>query len=122
MLSNNKCILVYNIPKEEIQNLKNDGFKLIEVTEEMTNMRVIEILNGLKFETVDRGLTKEAVILFNDFSDEEIKSSISMIRQRFKNGIFAVVTPSSIEWRFSYLVEHLIEEREWYLKNQKGRA
>ena len=56
------------------------------------------------------------------FSDLEIKSAITEIRKRFKGGIFAAVTPTSIEWKFSYLVEHLIEEREWYLKSQKGRA
>ena len=52
----------------------------------------------------------------------EIKSAISEIRKRFKGGIFAAVTPTSIQWKFSYLVEHLIEEREWYLNKQKGRA
>ena len=54
--------------------------------------------------------------------DEEIKLAITTIRKRYKEGIFAAVTPSSIQWKFSYLVEHLIEEKEWYLRNQKGRA
>ena len=122
MLSNNKCILVHNMPEEEYIELKNQGFKLIEVSKEMTDMTVADILNGLRFQTVNANLSNETVILFNDFSDEEIKSAITSIRKRFKGGIFATVTPTSIEWKFSYLVEHLIEEREWYLKNQKGRA
>ncbi|MBE6053404.1 MAG: DUF3783 domain-containing protein [Clostridium sartagoforme] len=122
MLSNNKCILVHNMPEEEQRELKNQGFKLVEVSKEMTDMTVSDILNGLRFETVNVDLPSETVILFNDFSDEEIKSAITSIRKRFKDGIFATVTATSIEWKFSYLVEHLIEEREWYLKNQKGRA
>ena len=122
MLSNNKCILVYNAPEEEIKVLKNEGFKIIEVLEEMGKMTVSDILGGLKFETINNDMPRETVILFNDFSDKEISLVIKSIRQRFKGGIFAAVTPSSIEWKFSYLVEHLIEEREWYLNNQKGRA
>lgn len=122
MLSNNKCILVYNLPEDEANELKNNGFHLIEISNEMAEMTVFDILRGLRFETVNLNLPNETVILFNDFSDLEIKSAISEIRKRFKGGIFAAVTPTSIEWKFSYLVEHLIEEREWYLRNQKGRA
>ena len=122
MLSNNKCILVHNVPEDEINELKDDGFKIIEVSDEMTEMTILDILNGLRFETVNADLPKEAVIIFNDFSDEEIKLTITDIRKRFKEGIFAAVTPTSIEWKFSYLLEHLIEEREWYLRSQKGRA
>ena len=122
MLSNNKSILVYNAPKEEVSVLKNQGIKVVEVSPEMAEMTIADILGGLKFETISDSLPNESVILFNDFSDEEIRSIIKDIRQRFKGGIFATVTPTSIEWKFSYLIEHLIEEREWYLKNQKGRA
>ncbi len=122
MLSNNKSILVYNAPKEEVSVLKNQGIKVVEVSPEMAEMTITDILGGLKFETISDSLPNESVILFNDFSDEEIRSIIKDIRQRFKGGIFATVTPTSIEWKFSYLIEHLIEEREWYLKNQKGRA
>lgn len=122
MLSNNKCILVHNVPEEELKELKNGDFKVIEVSREMVEMTVFDILNGLRFETVNADLSNEAVILFNGFSDEEIKLAITTIRKRYKEGIFAAVTPTSIEWKFSYLIEHLIEEREWYLRNQKGRA
>ena len=122
MLSNNKCILVHNIPEEELRELRNDGFNVVEVSREMTEMTVSDILNGLRFETVNANLQNETVILFNGFSDEEIKLAITAIRKRFKEGIFAAVTPTSIEWKFGYLVEHLIEEKEWYLRSQKGRA
>lgn len=122
MLSNNKCILVHSIPEEELKELRNDGFKVVEVSKEMAEMTVFDILNGLRFETVNANLPNEAVILFNGFSDQEIKLAITAIRKRYKEGIFAAVTPSSIQWKFSYLVQHLIEEKEWYLRNQKGRA
>ena len=122
MLSNNKSILVYNAPKEEVSVLKNQGIKVVEVSPEMAEMTITDILGGLKFETISDSLPNESVILFNDFSDEEIKIAIKNIRQRFKGGIFAAVTPTSIQWEFSYLVEHLIEEREWYRSMQGGKA
>ena len=39
-----------------------------------------------------------------------------------ENPIMAVVTETSKEWQFNYLVEHLIEEREWYRSMQGGKA
>ena len=30
-----------------------------------------------------------------------------------------MVTPNSINWTFNYLINHLIEEREWHLRNRK---
>lgn len=121
MLSGNKSILASNAPLEEIKILKEKGINVIEVSNEMTEMKISDILDGFRFETVTNNIANETVILFNSFSDEEIKLIMSDIRKRLKGGIFAVVTPTSIEWKFNYLVEHLIEEREWYLKNQKGR-
>ena len=40
-------------------------------------------------------------------------------RSIVKKGVLAMVTPTSINWKFNYLIKHLIEEREWYLKNRK---
>ncbi len=31
----------------------------------------------------------------------------------------AVVTETSINWEFKYLVDHLMEEREWYRKQNR---
>lgn len=122
MLDNNKCILAYNVPEREINILKEEGFKVILISSEMTEMTIRDILDGLKFETFNSNRRNESVILFNNFSDEELKETIRSIRQNIKGGILATVTPVSIEWKFNYLVEHLVEEREWYLKQQKGRS
>ena len=122
MLNNNKCVLIYKAPEDVIDDLLASGYKIINISDEMVDMTISDIIDGLKFETVSANLPKDAVILFNNFSDEEVRLNIKSIRQFYKEGIFAVVTPTSMEWKFSYLIEHLIEEREWYLKNQKGRA
>lgn len=122
MLDNNKCILAYNIPEKELQVLKEERAKLIIISTEMVEMTINDILSGLRFETFNSNPRKESVILFNNFSDEELKESIKSIRQKVKGGILAIITPTSIGWKFNYLVEHLVEEREWYLKQQEGRS
>lgn len=122
MLNNNKCVLIYNAPEEVIDDLLASGYRIIDISNEMIDMTISDIIDGLKFETVNKKLSDETIILFNNFSDEEVRLNIKSIRGIYKEGIFAVVTPTSMEWKFSYLIEHLIEEREWYLKNQKGRA
>lgn len=122
MLDNNKCILVYNVPQNDLKAIEKEGYKIIIVKNDMTNMTIKDILEGLKFETFNPKPINESVILFNNFSDEELKTCIKKIRETVKGGILATVTEVSIDWEFNYLAEHLAEEREWYLKQQKGRA
>lgn len=122
MLDNNKCILVYNVPENDLKTIENIGYKIILIKDNMTNMTIKDILEGLKFEIFNPNLINESVILFNNFLDEELRDCIKKIRETVKGGILATVTEHSINWEFSYLAEHLAEEREWYLKQQKGRA
>ncbi|MBU5453947.1 DUF3783 domain-containing protein [Caproiciproducens sp. MSJ-32] len=122
MLDNEKCILVYNMPLEKLNFLVEEGYKLIEVKKEMMEMTIRDILKGLRFETVNSKEYNESLILFNNFFDEELRELIRKIRENIKGGILATVTEHSIDWKLGYLLEHLIEEREWFLKQQKGRA
>lgn len=122
MLDNNKCILAYNVPERELQVLKEQEVKVVVISPEMVEMTIKDILNGLKFETFNSMQGRQSVILFNNFPDEELKETIVKIREKFKGGILATVTETSINWKFNYLIKHLIEEREWYLKQQKGRT
>lgn len=121
MLDNNKCILAYNVPSIELAHLRKANVKIIEVSKDMTEMTIKDILNGLRFETVKANPLKEKVILLNNFSDKELNEMIKNIRLGVRGGILAVVTPTSIKWKLEYLVKHLIEEREWHLKQRKGR-
>lgn len=119
MLDNNKCIIIYNLKTEDL-NFLNNKYKIIEVSQEMANMKIKDILDGFKFETVNEKDEKEFLILFNNFGDAEIGTLIKKIRENIKGGILAMVTENSIDWKLSYLLEHLVEEREWYLSQQKG--
>ncbi|GAA0860562.1 MULTISPECIES: DUF3783 domain-containing protein [Clostridium] len=119
-MNNNKALLVYGLSKDEINSLRLIS-KVIEIKPEMVDLKVHEIasgkLNEEVIEIVD-GMNEKA-ILFNGFSDKEVSTSIKKIRSAVKGGVLAVVTPISRNWSFRYLLGHLLEEREWYAKNQK---
>ena len=84
----------------------------------MTNMKIKDIVMGLKFETVTDYSTDEKIILFNNYDDKLLQSAVKKVRLIVKGPILAVVTPISSEWTFEYLSEHLIEERN-HIKGQK---
>lgn len=122
MLNNHKSILIYGLDKEAQQALLAPNYSTIVISKEMANMKLKEIIDGYKFESNDKELPEEKVIIFNNFTDEELQGMIKLIRAVAPGCILAVVTPTSIDWTFAYLVEHLMEEREWYRSQQKGRT
>jgi hypothetical protein len=74
-------------------------------------------------DTYDKQLPEEKVVLFNNFTDGELDKAIKSIRSNksFKP-ILAVVTPTSLDWEFHYLLEHLIEEREQARRYMQNKA
>lgn len=116
MLSNNKCILVYGLSSQELEELKKWSYKVIEVNPDMTEMTVTDIVNGLTIEIFNENPINEKVILFNNFPENELRTKITELRRFIDGGILAVVTPTSTKWKMNYLIEHLVEEREWHSK------
>ena len=121
MLDNNKCILVYGLSNIELLNLSELGYKIIEITPEMCEMTLMDVLKGTKLEIFNNNPIKEKVILYNNLSEYELRKAIMDTRQNIKDGILAVVTQQSINWKISYLIEHLIDEKEWYSKVRKEK-
>lgn len=119
MLENNKCILAYGLSKLELEKLKKLEYKIIEVTPEMCEMTLKDILSGIRLNVINTNPIKEKAIIYNSFFEFEMKDVIRETRNIVKNGVLAMVTSTSVEWKFNYLIKHLIEEREWYLKNRK---
>ena len=120
-MNNNKIILVYGFRTEEkllldklIEGKKIPGYKVIN--DEMSKMKIKDILEGYKFEIYNGTLPEEKVVIFNNLNDSEINVAIKYLKEISKKIIMAVTTPTSINWTFGYLIEHLIEEREWYQK------
>ena len=96
MLNNSKAILTYGLNEKETKDFQATGHKVINISNE--------------------------VVIFSNFPDEELQMMVSIAKVITENPIMAVVTETSKEWQFNYLVEHLIEEREWYRSMQGGKA
>lgn len=121
MLDNNKCILVYGLSNIELENIKELGYRIVEITTEMCEMTLMDVLMGAKFEIFNNNIIDEKVILYNNLSEDELRKAIKDTRTKIKDGILAVVTPQSINWKINYLIKHLKEEKEWYSKVRKER-
>lgn len=122
MLDNNKCILVYGLSNIELLSLKELGYKIIEITPEMCEMTLMDVLLGMRLEIFNSNPIKEKVILYNNLSQDELRKAIVDTRQNIKDGILAVVTQQSINWKISYLIKHLRDEKEWYSKFRKEKS
>jgi len=116
-------ILLWNYSCEEMLEMDN-LFQEVGAPE----VRVIEKDQG--------GLSVHEILFTEARSDEEFSSDEKIMlffnvpapmihtmmretrRLDIPRPIFAVVTPQSIEWKFSELVEHLVKERD-YIRKRK---
>jgi 16S rRNA G527 N7-methylase RsmG len=130
VLDNNKLMLVFGLSEEDtnflnkmIEELDLPHYRVIE--KNMANMKIRDIIQGLKVDTYDKELPDEKIIMFNNYADYELDKAVRTIRaNKDMKPILAIVTPTSIDWEFHYLVEHLMEEREQAKKyrQQKEQA
>ncbi len=117
--------MIYGFSKKDIDKIDkltkaNNLPRYILLEKSMANMTIRDILNGLNLRVFNNmDIPEDKVILFNNFTDKNLDKSITILRKNLKESpILAVVTPTSIEWTFKSLIEHLMEEREWF-KSQK---
>ncbi len=59
-------------------------------------------------------------IMFLGFDDDSIMKFIKSFPSKLKRPIFCGLTSSNIEWKVSYLMEHLIEEKRNFEKVSDG--
>ena len=122
MLDNNKCILVYGLSNNDLEYIKKLQYKIIEITPEMCEMTLMDVLLGMRLEIFNSDPIKEKVILYNNLSQFEVRKAVNDTRENIKDGILAVVTEQSINWKISYLIKHLRDEKEWYSKVRKEES
>ena len=122
MLDNNKCILVYGLSNNDLEYIKKLQYKIIEITPEMCEMTLKDVLLGMRLEIFNSDPIKEKVILYNNLSQFEVRKAVNDTRENIKDGILAVVTEQSINWKISYLIKHLRDEKEWYSKVRKEES
>ncbi|MDO5517536.1 MAG: DUF3783 domain-containing protein [Clostridium sp.] len=121
MAINYKCILAYGLTDEELDKIKKRRLKVKEVTSEDASRRIVDILcEDGDGSTKDELPADEKALIFNGYNDKELRETIKFIRRFIEGGVLAVVTEESSKWTFKYLIEHLVEEREWYKSQQGG--
>lgn len=121
-----KLILAYGLTNEELEKLNNllsekSILPCKIIHKNMGMVTIKEILNDMQGSQDAAELPNEKLLLFNNYQDKELYDLIANIKEvRPANTILAAVTPTSIEWTISYLLEHLIEEREAYRNSIKS--
>ena len=122
MAINYKCILVYGLTDDELDKIQKRRLKFKVVNEKNAGAKINDLLVNSNNEAPCNELPEdEKAIIFNGYNDKELRETIKFIRRFIEGGVLAVVTEMSSTWNFNYLLEHLIEEREAYKAQQRGK-
>ncbi|MCB2361806.1 DUF3783 domain-containing protein [Clostridium estertheticum] len=123
-LINEKVILAYGltgVDEEKFNDLlvKQNILPCRIIEKNMGNVTIREVLRDIKKIEGNTELPNEKLLIFSNFADKELYELIDDIRQiKSSDTILAAVTPTSINWTVSYLMHHLIAEREAYKKSK----
>ena len=117
-----KCILAYGLNEEEIKKIESQNINVIEINNDMALMKLEDIIfEETNENSYDNLPLNEKALIFNGFKEQQLKVTIRYIRGFIQGGVLAVSTTQNYKWTFKYLLEHLIEEKEWFEAQQKGR-
>ena len=115
MAINNKCILAYGLKTDEIKKIESQNIKVIQINNHMGSMKIEDIIcEKTNEDSQDELPLSEKALIFNGFKDDHLKTTIRYIRGFVKGGVLAISTAQNYKWTFKYLLEHLVEEREWF--------
>lgn len=119
-MNKNRTLLCYGLSKGEIDFLSMTRFNCINIMDSMAHSKIKDILDGHVINKDDSKISNEKVILINGYGSDEIPDVVKLIRSVIGDSpILAVVTDTSKEWTFKYLLSHLIQERNWHRNNMK---
>ncbi|MCL2320861.1 MAG: DUF3783 domain-containing protein [Oscillospiraceae bacterium] len=113
-----KAILAYGFTKEEknligMLKIRHKIKKVIYLSNNMGESKVFDVLNDVFAISNEVNLPEEKLLLFDMFSDKELAIIVDAVKSTIKGyPIMATITPISINWSLSYLMQHLVQERE----------
>ncbi|MBP1917741.1 DUF3783 domain-containing protein [Youngiibacter multivorans] len=118
-----RVLLVHGLSELERNELLGAGFSLDIVDDSNAGGTLEDILEGRSVRYEGKPHQAVKIIIFYGYeTNDELKEAVVMIRKNHVYGaIMAVVTENSYRWKFSYLIEHLIEEREENRKIEQER-
>jgi hypothetical protein len=119
-------VLLWNYTVDEM--LKIDAFfqeidapSAYVIEKDQGHLPVHEILFTEKKSEKDFACDEKVMLFFN-VPVNTIHTVMGESKNRdLPRPIYAVVTKESIEWEFSYLVEHLVKERDFIQNRKKGK-
>lgn len=117
-----RLLLAYGLEKEELDklNLKfNTVCKkpILEITPDMGNCTLEQILKGQEVKISLRVLPKEKVVIFNGFQGVYLQNGVKAVREVLgTEPILASTTPNSVKMPLYELIDHLIQEKALYKK------
>lgn len=127
VLKPDKSIITYGFNDKEnkfIDCIKLNGvnYNHIIIRKSMVNMKIKNIIDKNNHSYTSNDSSDEKIILFDQLDKNELDTSMNFIKNKFDiPPIFAVVTKTSSEWTFDYLIDHLVQEREWFKKQQNKK-
>lgn len=124
MSGTQRCILAYGLDVMELMKLQQAKVKIVRLTDDMTKMKVKDIIDGSVEKIGSDNIAKnEKVIVFHNVPGMHLDMVMSLTKRILKKKpILATTTETSMEWEFDYLVEHLMEERDWHKAGKGGFA
>lgn len=120
-------LLVWNYTLDEKKNLdllleKTQAPPAVSINRNQGHLALREIIHTDAFSEEELN-SDEKVLLFYNIPQKGVSFLIKMFKQtNLPRPIYAVVTEHSIEWPFSKLLEHLIEEREEIERRRRTHA
>lgn len=115
-----RVLLVHGLDSMDLARLQLMGHELVLIHQENGGGLIRDLIDN-KGTPASAELPPERVVIFNGYSDEELKEGVTGIRSTFPvRPIIAAVTDNSYDWSFEFLLtEHLIQDRDWNLKNSR---
>lgn len=122
-MTEDRKILVYGLSEDEKERLLTEGLNLHQIHDGNAGGTLAELIE--KKEIPHKGLPLGVVkiMIFCGYeTNDELKDLISKIRKEHVFGsIMAVITKTNLNWKFDYMIEHLLEEREDNKQFEKDR-
>lgn len=109
-----RVILTYGLSEAEMEALGSAGLALRVVDEANAGGTLLELVEGRSVPHRGAPMGHVKIMIFSGYDiDDALKDLIQSIRKKHVFGaIMAVTTKTNLQWKFDYLIEHLLEERE----------
>ena len=116
-------ILVYGLSEDEKERLLSEDLTLHEIHNGNAGGTLAELIEEKEIPHEGAPLGVVKIMIFCGYeTNDELKDLISKIRKEHVFGsIMAVITKTNLKWKFDYMIEHLLEEREDNKQFEKER-